>query len=362
MSPKQVSRHQSPSRVFCCFITALSFTIVVPTVWITAALWLRSVGDLDYFADFENTDRSLVLFVDLVSANILHGTMLAEWSVEKDTCPYSNCTEVEIFFDMHLSSSDPRYGGGSCNNNALTVPIFIWNATMAGTRQGEDAPSFRTKLTLSTSDNYQNYYSGHSYEKSLVYYPFDRNDRFAIVPAGRPRWEETDRIFDMDLSLQRNTLVIVYCLVITFTFWLVTLMICLIMIATVVFGFRQRNEIIVVPIGTVFTFTQLRSSMPGAPEGFHLVGLLPCLILLSISAIAMVGIYLFADPDDPSRRTFTWNELEKALLHYSKRISTTSKECVRRARFCVLTARRIWRRMPHHVDIPLVNTASENPV
>lgn len=41
------------------------------------------------------------------------------------------------------------------------------------------------------------------------------------------------------------------------------------MIATVVFGFRQRNEIIVVPIGTVFTFTQLRSSMPGAPEGFR---------------------------------------------------------------------------------------------
>ncbi len=49
---------------------------------------------------------------------------------------------------------------------------------------------------------------------------------------------------------------------------LVTLMICLVMIATVVFGFRQRNEIVVVPIGTVFAFTQLRSTMPGAPEGF----------------------------------------------------------------------------------------------
>lgn len=63
MSPKQVSRHQSPSRVFCCFITILSFTIVVPTMWITAALWLRSVGDLDYFADFENTDRSVRILV-----------------------------------------------------------------------------------------------------------------------------------------------------------------------------------------------------------------------------------------------------------------------------------------------------------
>ncbi len=149
----------------------------------------------------------------------------------------------------------------------------------------------------------------------------------------------------MDLCLQRNTLVIVYCLVITSTFcrssfptlswmmWLIscirigllTLMICLIMIATVVFGFRQRNEIVVVPIGMVFAFTQLRSSMPGIPDGFgtsflffnsehglrsncstsrqyhwyilfiwcasvnlhtfgtDFVGLLPCLILLSIS-------------------------------------------------------------------------------
>ncbi|PBK68470.1 hypothetical protein ARMSODRAFT_1019604 [Armillaria solidipes] len=90
-------------------------------------------------------------------------------------------------------------------------------------------------------------------------------------------------------------------------------MICLLMIATVVFGFRQRNEIVVIPVGTVFSFTQLRSSMPGAPEGFgdilEFAGLLLCLVLLSISAMAMVGIYLFANPDHPSHRPFTWGEL-----------------------------------------------------
>ncbi len=158
----------------------------------------------------------------------------------------------------------------------------------------------------------------------------------------------------MDLCLQRNTLVIVYCLVITFTFCpssfptlsrtmpltscirigLLTLMICLIMIATVVFSFRQRNEIVVVPIGMVFAFTQLRSSMPGIPDGFGMsflffnsqhglcsncstsrqynwyilfilyasvnlstfgtdfVGLLPCLILLSISVGASCHSYV----------------------------------------------------------------------
>ncbi|KAK0477789.1 hypothetical protein IW261DRAFT_1565567 [Armillaria novae-zelandiae] len=96
--------------------------------------------------------------------------------------------------------------------------------------------------------------------------------QFSVASAG-PRQEETDQIWDMDFSLKRNTLIIVYCLVITFTFWLITIIICLIMITTVVFGFRQRNEIVVVPIGTVFAFTQLRSSMPGAPPGFgHTIG------------------------------------------------------------------------------------------
>ncbi|KAK0229645.1 hypothetical protein EDD85DRAFT_851152 [Armillaria nabsnona] len=89
------------------------------------------------------------------------------------------------------------------------------------------------------------------------------------------------------------------------------------MITAVVFGFRQRNEIVLIPVGTVFAFTQLRSSMPGAPEGFgdilDFAGLLPCLVLLSISAVTMVGIYLFANPDHPSRRPFTWGELRSML-------------------------------------------------
>ncbi len=43
------------------------------------------------------------------------------------------------------------------------------------------------------------------------------------------------------------------------------------MIMTVGFGFQQRNEIVVVPIGVVFAFIQLRSTMPGAPDGFGML-------------------------------------------------------------------------------------------
>ncbi|KAK0477794.1 hypothetical protein IW261DRAFT_1565573 [Armillaria novae-zelandiae] len=137
-----------------------------------------------------------------------------------------------------------------------------------------------------------------------------------VIPPPPPQhnqWLSPTNSTEIIATLQRSTLVIVYCGIITITFWMVTLMICLIMIAAVFFRFRQRNEIVVVPIGTVFAFTQLRASMPGAPEGFgdtlDVVGLLPCLILLSICAISMVGVYLFADPDDPTRKVLTWIEL-----------------------------------------------------
>ncbi|SJL17339.1 uncharacterized protein ARMOST_20889 [Armillaria ostoyae] len=99
-----------------------------------------------------------------------------------------------------------------------------------------------------------------------------------------------DAVFDIYVNIQCSTLVIGYCLIITITFCLlymkkglVTLMICLIMISTVVFGFQQRNEIVVVPIGTVFAFTQLRLTMPGAPEGFGDILGSPCSMLIEIS-------------------------------------------------------------------------------
>lgn len=49
---------------------------------------------------------------------------------------------------------------------------------------------------------------------------------------------------------------------------LITLVLIVLIITSVFFGFRQRAEILVAPVATVFAFTQLRASMPGAPAGF----------------------------------------------------------------------------------------------
>ncbi|PBK68425.1 hypothetical protein ARMSODRAFT_975832 [Armillaria solidipes] len=318
MIPQQVASHRSPRRVLCCFITSLLFVFIVPTACIMLAVMLRPGGEISYIRDkSEGLNRTK--------------TMLVEWSIDRDTCDAGNCTEVNIFFGKP------------------TDPIIMWNATNWNLgpdgfiSQGYD-PTFRTELIISLVNHETRHALDHSHA-SLLYYPFDRynseifacaqdastNESVSLVlnsAAGlivglkiatemvgedityREDLGPANQVIDVIVTLQRSILIIGYCLIITFTFWLVTLMICLLMIATIVFGFRQRNEIVVVPIGTVFAFTQLRSSMPGAPEGSDLAGLLPCLILLSISAVTMVGFYLFANPDDSSRRTFTWDELE----------------------------------------------------
>ena len=54
----------------------------------------------------------------------------------------------------------------------------------------------------------------------------------------------------------------------TQTLGTITLILLLVMLTCVFFGFRQKSEVLVVPVATLFAFTQLRGSMPGAPPGF----------------------------------------------------------------------------------------------
>jgi hypothetical protein len=62
---------------------------------------------------------------------------------------------------------------------------------------------------------------------------------------------------------------------------MITLMLLLVMFTCVFFGFRQRGEVLVIPVATLFAFTQLRNSMPGAPSGF---GELVSMFFLSLGA------------------------------------------------------------------------------
>ncbi|SJL16623.1 uncharacterized protein ARMOST_20149 [Armillaria ostoyae] len=97
--------------------------------------------------------------------------------------------------------------------------------------------------------------------------------------------------------------------------------------------------------------------MPAAPEGFDFAGLLPCLVLLSICAVSMVGIYLFTDPHDPSRKAFTWDELANVLRLFTQRVWNTTKRWAHYARFSIRTTRR---KSSNIAEIPLANLDCEN--
>ncbi|KAK0431780.1 hypothetical protein EV421DRAFT_2024366 [Armillaria borealis] len=211
MTPQQVANHQSPRQVLCCFITSLLFVFIVPTACIMLAVMLRPGGEISYIRDkFEGLNRT-------------NGTF--DW----DTCDAGNCTEVDIFFGNY-NSEIFTYAQDASTNESVSLVLNSVAGLIIGLK-------IATEIT----------------GKDITY----RED---LGPG--------NQVIDVIVTLQRSNLIIVYCLIITFTFWLITLMICLLMITTVVFSFRQRNEIVVVPIGTLFVFTQLRSSMPGALEGF----------------------------------------------------------------------------------------------
>ncbi|KAK0433874.1 hypothetical protein EV421DRAFT_2039948 [Armillaria borealis] len=352
MSDEQLSSHRSPSRFLRCLTLSLSFVIVVPVLWITLALKLRPGGELLYGTNsyLMDINRTIYLFTDLVSVDISKATMVMDWFIS-DTCEF-NCTDVAIFFDTNsaflrnLFSSDHN-DHAPYNTNIPTDTIFRWNASIINDPDiRRSVPKFRTDIVV-----------GGTVHGSTVYYPFDsyRASVFAfardivtnesvslsigaadgiiaglkitanIIEQDPPDWDPKDfKMIMAFLTFQRSPLTIGYCLIITLTFWLVTLMICLIMIKTMVFGFRQRNEIVLIPIGAMFVFTLLRSSMPGAPDGFgdilDFAGLLPCFVLLSISAVTILGINLFADPHHPAHGQFIWKDIVNALRHYAHRI------------------------------------------
>ncbi|PBK81043.1 hypothetical protein ARMGADRAFT_1039629 [Armillaria gallica] len=224
-------------------------------------------------------NRTIYLQAKVISADILDATVVVEWFLFGDTCFFDNnvnCTSVNIFFDTNFSPSDPRHGNGPYNNNIPTDPIFTLNESYDEFR----GSFFRTKLTLFAYDS--PYY--------LSAYPFDIFD--AINP-GEFSYNTYISAFAQDLATNNSVAISL----------------------PASYGvIAQRNEIVVVPIVTLFAFTQLRAYMPGAPEGIgdilDFVGLLPCLLLLSIIAVAMIGIYLFADPDDRCRPALTWRNFK----------------------------------------------------
>jgi len=102
----------------------------------------------------------------------------------------------------------------------------------------------------------------------------------------------------------------VYAIFIVMAIWLVTLTFVIAGVTAVFVGKGIRADILVLPVATLFAFTQLRSTLPGAPNGFgadiDFVGVLPCLALLTTCSIFMTAVFLIRNPEE---NTKTWNDV-----------------------------------------------------
>ncbi|KAK0215428.1 hypothetical protein IW262DRAFT_1496378 [Armillaria fumosa] len=356
-------------RIRCCFFSSVVFIIMVPIACIIFGKTLHP-REFEYHApasSIADGTRIVSIGTILARSDLKKGEVVLDWTIVDDTCydnNLANCTTINIYFAANLLQQSYMNHSKPSNSNKPTDPTFIWNITASESDHYSDFPVFQTVSAIFYSrdqDPNSKHPIRHSHT-SDVYYPFDRYAAVAFCFAEdastnapvKLHLEDTSGLvgglkvqanvieemssngpeaITIEIDLQRGTLIKLYCIVITITFWLVTITICLLMMMTVGFGFRQRNEIVVVPISTVFAFTQLRSTMPGAPDGFgdilDFVGVLPCLVLLSICAITMVGIYIFTDPAKDSREQLTWSALVKALTwHRNSTIESMDADSV----------------------------------
>ncbi|KAF9473957.1 hypothetical protein BDN70DRAFT_937020 [Pholiota conissans] len=270
--------------------------------------------------------RTILMDVALIDADPSVQTVMLDWTFvgeENSPCGTTNltgCTNVNIFFD----NSNLLVDGADTirNSNRPTKPIFVHNATALAINDIiANTATFRTNLAM---------FSPTDRSSSLIFYPFDEytsqifvfaqdtvtNERIGIRIARtrgiadgfktlaytRPNVEIPPGMLDIIIDIRPGNLVKTFSVTATIAIWLITLMLLLVMLTCVFFGFRQRSEVLVIPVATLFAFTQLRKSMPGTPSGFgdvlDFVGLLPCLALLSLSAAITLGAFILSDPTE----------------------------------------------------------------
>ncbi|KAF8962098.1 hypothetical protein BDZ97DRAFT_1663391 [Flammula alnicola] len=339
LEPKfpDIHRHRKTLRwwiVFC-----LTFLILSPLLSVVLGLHFHS-HDFSYTPNPSNlvfNGRTLLMEAVLVSADPMQSMMTFDWTIlseENSQCTptaLDQCSDVNIFFDNNLLvDTDPS---AMRTSDPPSVPLFRHNATGAILNDiTANTPTFRTELQLFSPGNH---------ESSLIYYPFDMsifvfaqdaktNNSVGIklsstrgiavgfktnaidypgvfIPAG---------MLDIFVTLQRGNLIRAFCVIATIAVWLITLVLLLLMFTCVVFGFRQRSEVLIVPVATVFAFTQLRGSMHQQKSHRleqYFVGLLPCLAFLSISAALTLAAFILTDPTDKPH-ALSWNLLCKSII------------------------------------------------
>ncbi|KAI0630294.1 hypothetical protein C8Q77DRAFT_253278 [Trametes polyzona] len=273
-------------------------------------------------ADPDNMHNSIVqLSANIVDVDPSKQEMTLDWLINYD-CESIGCPDANIFFDsntLRMDSSDSQ-----TPSNVKPDPIFtVIGRNVLAMRNNTDrrasSLTFRTDVAISNAHTHRTLqsYPFDEYATQLVFFSENAatNESIAVsivkttglaVGFNIQLRNPTDIKDDFgtvikNIEVTRGRAVRIYAIFIVLVIWLVTLTFMIICVLSVFFGKGISSGVLVLPMGTLFAFTQLRSTLPGAPDGFGAVidfmGVLPCLAILTICSVFMTAIFLFRDPE-----------------------------------------------------------------
>ncbi|KAK7039884.1 hypothetical protein R3P38DRAFT_2696005 [Favolaschia claudopus] len=297
----------------------LTVAVLVLSIGITSHLIL---GDVDDHVELVNGPlQQISLIADFLDIDALMRTVTVDWFV----LPF-NCSDpemvVNLFTDPNLMTAGAGNSADTASASAPTDPIFQINSTEYCHATNRDSfPVFRTVLKLTGLASLRKI-PGFANRRSLQAYPFDlyffqasmfaqladTNQSAGIVLAksfGTPinfdvRLNSTgsqnnEHGFLLQFNVSRSAAVISLVVIIVIANWLVTIAFLWITVAAFIWDHEIVAEMFVLPIATLFAFTSVRGSLPGAPTGFGAVvdyyGILPNLGLITLfSAVLLIRV------------------------------------------------------------------------
>ncbi|KAF8989868.1 hypothetical protein BDQ17DRAFT_1372683 [Cyathus striatus] len=315
LTPPKLTRK---NRHIYCLITFVLFCIICISTGFGVGYGLR-VKDFIGGIDGGNT-RIVSLGAELISVDPVASTMVMDWNILNDTCnSISTCTPVNIYFDNNLLQLGGDGPNVNLSNQANEDPIFTWYP-----EELNDA-FFKSSIFRTTSLLFNRKKGKKEVDSTLQDYPFDTYETDLFVYGNVTATNETitlvvgftegiavgftassnvldvDLVYSNQISFGRSGLIKTYVLTIVIGVWLVTL-VFVGSTMKIMFRYEQPKEVFAVPIATLFAFTTLRGTMPGAPPGFgatiDFVGLLPCLAIITVTSVVLLACMVISNGRD----------------------------------------------------------------
>ncbi|KAL0958582.1 hypothetical protein HGRIS_013923 [Hohenbuehelia grisea] len=303
------NRQRGPTRKEFAFISLIVF-ILLPLLG-TVFGWVFRVHNLHAVDDLMPRTAFLMFDVHLVNIDAVAETMAFVWSVQCSNSPASQCasSNVSIFFDTNLIVQSDDSDAKASSNSIPDTPIFVWDPTLVGNTFA-NSPTFKTTVSMFASQKPN--------QLALQYYPFDQyraqiflfanDDSNNAIPlkivtssgveAGfsatidrSSTQTSSEGFLDMIISVRRAKIVKAYCISIIALIWFITLSLCFAVMFIMLRGVYMDMQLLLVPVATIFSFTQLRGVLPGIPSNgtiIDYVALLPCFMYVTLTAFLML--------------------------------------------------------------------------